>query len=301
MAKSTSNRKTTASSVSAAPIEQPIRQLTAEEVAALVSSWDAARTELRDAGEAVAQLQTKIDALAPDADRSAIDGEMLTAQGRAELAQKSIEGLTPLPEGVTLPDAVLKTHTEGTSTAVVVSPNAPAAATAEPVLAAGTEGSLTQPVATHTTQSDDDRLKGETGNAAGLAASGPLSGRDDLNVADVARAEFGWQLDRARRMVADGSIQEGLDFLLERRAEVTLMATLTVEFGTALDVEIAALSSTGALLVSGTVTVTAKAGSRWRAGREFTKETRTFQSGVLTADELLLLQGDDLLTVTVAH
>jgi len=278
-----------------APVTPAPRAMTDAEVAALVTAWDAARTELQDAGNAVAELQLRFDAIDAEEDSQDLNTQLTAAQERSAAAQAAIKALTPLPEGVTLP-AAAKPNTEGTTAAAVASPAAPAAAAVEPVLAAGMEGSQTQPAATHTTQSDEGQ-EGETGPIAGLATEDPEIERDSVDIADVARAEFQWQLDEARSLGTD----EALSFLQSRRAEVTVMADLCVEFGAALDAEIAKLATPAVDLVAGTVTVTGPAAGRWRAGRHFTPEPQTFAPGDLTSDELVRMQADPTLTVVVSE
>jgi hypothetical protein len=89
----------------------PARPLTDVELSELVASWDAARTEMRNAGEAVVQLQEKLEALAPDADHTVLDAEIENAKARVLAAEAAIAALTPLPEGVRLPDAAVKQNT----------------------------------------------------------------------------------------------------------------------------------------------------------------------------------------------
>jgi hypothetical protein len=89
----------------AVQLEPQERAMSDDELRALVAAWDEARAELNAAGDAVADLQAQLAALAPDADRTELDAGLAAAQERVGKAHAAIEALRPLPSGVRLPNA----------------------------------------------------------------------------------------------------------------------------------------------------------------------------------------------------
>lgn len=81
------------------------RELTAEQVNALVRAWDDARAALSSAGDNVAAIQEQLDALAPEADRGALEQQLEAARAEVTKAHAAIDALQPLPDGTKLPSA----------------------------------------------------------------------------------------------------------------------------------------------------------------------------------------------------
>jgi hypothetical protein len=240
------------------------RELTAAEVAALATSWDAARTELRAASDQILDIGSRTASLAPDADRTALDAELTAAIGRKAAAQAALDALTLLPEGTKLPNA------------------APAESRAP-----------TQEPHTTTTPLSEDGEDG-TGSLAGPA--------DDRFSLMRASAMDTFELFRARAadLAARGDVADSVALLRDQRSELVEFQAIVRELLPKLDQEIAALERLAATApIEATISVTATVDSRFRAGRKFTRETTIFSPGELTADELGALQEDTLLVVEV--
>lgn len=244
------------------------RELTADEVNDLVAAWDKARAELNAAGEAVAAVQIKIDALAPDADRSALDAELAAAHATVATAHTTIDALRPLPEGVRLPDATRTIPTDSQD---------------------GGLGQPGSPAPDLTSQGSD----GDTDNDAApepdtVASVSDLFGLDAQHNAELARlaVEHGIApsevLDAARRMLA------GRDVL-----------TNDLDDDDDLDaIYDAAFSSSTFELSDGriAITVIGPVKGRRRGGFDFGAVPQTV---LVTEDQLAVIQGDAGLSVTL--
>lgn len=251
------------------------REMTETELAALVKSWDDARTALSTAGDQVVEIQALIGALPADADRTDLEAQLAEAQAAVAKAHDAIATLTPLPDGVRLPDA------------------RPAAAAPAEQVVTSERDALTNDLGSDATESVEQILSGFIDTVEGrdltrITVIGPVAGR----------RRAGFEFNGTPR-----TILVTPDELEAIRADAALaVSTAAPSENAAMDVEagIAALAAPGfdfAGAGSIAVRVLGPAKGRRRAGFEFGAEAKTVE---VTPDQLALLRSDPDLAVSPA-
>lgn len=137
--------------------------------------------------------------------------------------------------------------------------------------------------------------------AAGAETSIPHADPElSLSEHEGAHAYLDNVVSRAHVMAAAGELAEAGELLRSHRTEIQAGQVLFAEFLSTLNSEIAGLDLIRVTApVEQAVEVTAKVASRWRIGRQFTKEATLFEVGELASDELDALHADPLLTVSL--
>lgn len=289
----------------------PVVQMTEMDVAAAIVQWDAARSALDAAGTAAQQAQVAFDALPPDATEEAkalAQDALSKAQAAVAAAQKTIQELKPLPEEAAA--ALLAKRDQ---------PQSEIPAGSQSASAAGQSGAVAP------AQQNAQGPGGETANDAlsetGAVASAPEPSTNETEaeltgsgisdgpkvrmapeeIVGVVDREITEVLGQARQMAAVGDIDLALAHLEDERANAVLMMAMAQKVDGALSAEIARFKSLVVTApVESPIRVVAKVPTRWRIGRQFTKEHTDFEVGELAADELEALKADPLLIVTVA-
>lgn len=272
---------TAAAELAPKPIDLNIA--TAEQIAAQAGKIEAARLQLSQVADAVVMAYGQLQALSIDAapeQVSAAEQALADARSLVDAATADARALFGVPDGAQLPPALLEE--------LAPLENLP------PI--------VRSPAAPHQADAADQQLGNDLGaiaDQASMAADGIFDMPDLHGEAQGVLEDI---IAHARAAAAAGDLAEAGEYLRQQRTDIRAAQVQLAEMLAGINAEIESLDQIQVTApVEYAVEVTAKVASRWRIGRQFTKEATIFEAGELAADELAALKADPTLIVAAVH